>query len=53
MSCFESTHPKAVSKSDYVFSKTYNLKVPILLKPINPLKGTSKPPLQGRFGGVK
>ena len=27
-------------KSDFVFSKTYNLKVQKLLKPLNPLKGT-------------
>jgi hypothetical protein len=40
-------------KSDFTFSKTYNLKVPTMIKPLNPLKGTSKPPLKGRFGGVK
>ena len=43
----------AVPKVSFTFLKTYNILVTVSRQPLNPLKGTLKPPLQGRFGGVK
>jgi hypothetical protein len=49
------THPAPLRcsggciKSDYVFSKTYNLKVPTLLKPLNPRSTELTPKPEGDF----